>query len=441
MKVCLVNLSWYDINARQVNFPMEWGVRAGSRWAHTIKRHIGKGDYIPFPYYLSIAANVLKQNEHEVEIIDGVASFLTREQITRIIINFTPNLLFFEVSIPSLDYDLQYMAYIKKLFPKCGIAIGGLHGINKNKENHFYYEHPYIDYILYGEYETNLSLIANGFDINETDLIDMDKLPMPCYTDLPFYNYSSNSLHLKEPHLNIWSSRGCPFHCKFCILPQVMYHNKIRTYSTDRIIEEIKYVKKKFNIHSVMFDDDCFNYSKKRTIDIAENILNYGLNTLEFGAMARADILDRETLNILKKANFKGLVYGIESVNKKVLEKSGKNLNLDKAIEMIEYTEKIGMNYHLTFTFGMEGETQETIEETIDFACKSKAVGVQFSIMTPFPGTIAYKEFKEKGWLLTGDLKQFNGFQTSVIKTNNLSKEDLEYALQRAYREWRNRGL
>ena len=264
MKICLINLSWYDINTRQINFPMEWGVRAGSRWAHTIKRHIGLGDYIPFPHYLSIANRLLRSKGHETKIIDGVASFLTREQITRQIIDFSPAIIFFEVSIPSLNYDLQYMNYIKKLFPKTDIIIGGLHGITKETENHFYFEHSFIDNILYGEYEENLSLIADGFDINESnDLIDMDKLPMPSYEDLPFYNYSSNSLQLKNPHFNIWSSRGCPFHCKFCILPQVFYHNKIRTYSTERIMDEIKYVNKKFGIKSVMFDDDCFNYSKK----------------------------------------------------------------------------------------------------------------------------------------------------------------------------------
>jgi radical SAM superfamily enzyme YgiQ (UPF0313 family) len=128
--------------------------------------------------------------------------------------------------------------------------------------------------------------------------------------------------------------------------------------------------------------------------------------------------------------------FGVESADQKMLDDCGKRLDLAKVEESVRTAQKLGLKLHLTFTFGLPGETSETIRQTIRLAKKLNPESVQFSILTPFPGSRFYEMLVEEGRIKKEGWESFEGATTAVYGTDSLSPEDLERAVCKAYREW-----
>jgi radical SAM superfamily enzyme YgiQ (UPF0313 family) len=103
---------------------------------------------------------------------------------------------------------------------------------------------------------------------------------------------------------------------------------------------------------------------------------------------------------------------------------------------MMAYTHELGIRTHLTFSFGLPGETRETMQQTLDLAIELNPFTVQFSISTPFPGTRFYEYARKKKLLLVDDFSAFDGMSRSVVKADHLSAEELEAFLAHANSEW-----
>ena len=153
--------------------------------------------------------------------------------------------------------------------------------------------------------------------------------------------------------------------------------------------------------------------------------------------MARADTMDEEMLTKMKDAGLHAVKYGVESAEQELLNKVCKNMSLKKAERMIRFTKSLGIKTHLTFTFGLPGETKDTIKRTIDYAVKLNPASVQFSIITPYPGTEYYKQLDAKGYIASKNWSDYDGASKSVIRTEHLSPEDLEKAKEEALNMWK----
>jgi radical SAM superfamily enzyme YgiQ (UPF0313 family) len=152
--------------------------------------------------------------------------------------------------------------------------------------------------------------------------------------------------------------------------------------------------------------------------------------------MARADLVDREILKEMKDAGLVSLKYGMESGVQELIDASGKNLKIAQVEEAVKISKELDIEVHLTFTFGLPGETKETIRRTIQKAIKLNPFSVQFSIATPFPGTKYYANLLKKGHILTNNWEEYSGSTGSVHRTDKLSKEDLDKALCEAEYAW-----
>jgi anaerobic magnesium-protoporphyrin IX monomethyl ester cyclase len=119
-----------------------------------------------------------------------------------------------------------------------------------------------------------------------------------------------------------------------------------------------------------------------------------------------------------------------------LVDNCGKHLDLSKVKETVAMTKAAGIKVHLTFSFGLPGETKETIQKTIDYALSLDPDSVQFSIITPFPGTKYYDELKQKGFIYATNWSDFDGNRSAVIRTEHLSTADLIEAFNRAYTTW-----
>ena len=111
-------------------------------------------------------------------------------------------------------------------------------------------------------------------------------------------------------------------------------------------------------------------------------------------------------------------------------------MSMAKTRKMILATKNLGIKFHLTFCFGMDGETKDTVQRSIDYALSLDPDSVQFSILTPFPGTRLFEELDAQGRILTRNWSFYDGHHACVFKPQGLSVQGLEVAKRRAYHLW-----
>ena len=369
----------------------------------------------------------------------------------------SPDILVVETATVSLMHDLTM---INKLPKDIRVVLCGLdYSITQPQ---FLKNHPRITYVLAGEYElTLLNLIQalrqnkslemvlglihrdkkGNVVINPTGpLLNVDSLPWPEREDLPMEKYIDAPGGMPLPNVQIIASRGCPFKCIFCAWPQIMYRGaQYRARNVVDVVNEMEYLVGKMKFKSIYFDDDTFNIGRDRMLKFCEEVRKKneaGVLNVPWAIMARADLMDEEVLVHMADAGLHTVKYGIESADQKLLDNCGKNMNLKQAADMVKFTKSLGINVHLTFTFGLPGETHDTVRKTIDFALGLDPVSLQFSITTPYPGTSYYRELEKRKMLVSVDISDYDGNYRSVINTERLSAAELKEAKDRANYIW-----
>jgi radical SAM superfamily enzyme YgiQ (UPF0313 family) len=254
----------------------------------------------------------------------------------------------------------------------------------------------------------------------------LDDLPWPQREGAVIYKYNDGFAGLPVPNVQMYSSRGCPFHCIFCLWPQVLYgEHKYRKRNPVKVVQEMAWLIKEFNFKAVYFDDDVFNIDKLHVINICEEIMKANIK-VPWAVMARADLMDEKLLSLMYDAGLCAIKYGVESANKKVLRLCKKNLNLVHAQKMIKYTKKLGIKVHLTFCLGLPGETKQSIQDTVNFIAETKPDSLQFSLATPFPGTSYFRYLKKTKVILSENMADYDGNNKYIGGAKELINLDLE---------------
>lgn len=447
MRVFLGNPPWSE--------PGLYGVRAGSRWPHL---ECEASRYMPFPFFLAYACAVLEQNGYYPRMVDALAERMPDGLFLHIVEQNNPDLIVLEVSTPSFPYDLETVASIRRsLGDTVKIALCGPNHLMTNAA--FLEAHPEVDYIFCGEYEFILLELVRALEAGRSPgdvpglifrdtsdrvivnpqrslLRDINTIPWPSRHQLPMMKYYDEAGSIAEPGVQMWASRGCPHMCIFCVWPQLVYGGpNYRVRDPVDVADEMEWLVNTYGFKSVYFDDDTFNIGKNRIMKLCREIQRRELN-IPWSIMARADGMDRELLETMKAAGLSSVKYGVESGDQGVVDGSGKKLDLSVAREIIGITRELGIRYHLTFTFGLPGETRDTARKSIDLALELDPDTVQFSICTPMPGSRYFQMAREKGYLADVDWTNYTGFTSAVIRTDALSSEDLEQILHEAETIW-----
>lgn len=449
MEILLANPPWFKNGS--------CGVRAGSRWPHIKDKT--EGDYLPFPFYLAYTASLLKKHNFKFRLWDALSQGVSEEAFIKEVLKKEYNLIVTETSTASLNNDLEILKRIKRKDSIIVVAGSDIH----IRSPQFLVENESIDCVIIGEYEYTVLEIAkhiqNGTPLDNTlgiiyrngrgdikinplrPLIsNLDELPWPHREGLPMMKYLDAPGDMPLPSVQLIASRGCPFRCIFCAWPQLMYGgNLYRIRNIIDVADEMEFVVQGLKFKSVYFDDDTFNIGKDRMLKFANELIKRNRNNrinVPWAIMARADLMDEEILCRLHSSGLYAVKYGVESSDKNLLENANKAMDLKKVKTIITLTKKLGIKTHLTFTFGLPGESWFTILNTLNFAVCQDPDSVQFSITTPFPGTAFYEFVKKKNFLVSNEPSDYDGNQRSVIRTEYLSARDLEYARRLAYRIW-----
>ncbi|MBI5375576.1 MAG: radical SAM protein [Candidatus Schekmanbacteria bacterium] len=447
MKVFLGNAPW-----TKEGF---YGVRAGSRWPHFEKE---ESEYMPFPFFLAYAAALLEKNSIDVRLVDGIANRDDDKKFFKKLTDYAPDIVVFEVSTNSIDIDLKFAEMTKKMLGENVPVVFCGPDMNMYKAS-FLENIKCVDIVLKGEYEFTLLEMVQHLDekkdLNSVEglffrdrngkviftgerklVTDLDLFPWPARHQLQMGKYNDTPGNIPKPSVQMWASRGCPFKCIFCSWPQIMYGgNSYRTRNPVDVVNEMAWLVNEKGFKSIYFDDDTFNIGKKRIISICDEIKKKGLK-VPWAIMARADTSDREMLEAMVDAGLYALKYGIESGVQDIVKVCGKDLDLAKAKENIRITKELGIKIHLTFAFGLPGETMDTIKRTVDFAIEQDPDSLQFSIITPFPGSRYFEDLDRKGFILSKNWEEYDGYNRAVIRTEMLDSCDLESGLRYANKSW-----
>lgn len=427
MRVLLVNPPWRDeIKGR-------YGVRAGSRWPFTLST---PGGYKPFPFLLAYTISYLRQKGIDARLLDSIVLQHTYDHFFNEVDELSPNFVVIETSTPSIDNDLKIAEQLYKKGYK--VILTGPHATVFAED---IIKLEFVDSVVKGEYERGIfeRISSNKSGIYEYNIFDnLDELPFPYRDKETIFLYNDNPLGCLGHQVQVWSSRGCPFRCTFCLWPPVMCMNKFRQRSISNVIEEIEESIGRFGKNiNIYFDDDTFNVGDKRTQGLARGIKGLGI---EWAAMCRADTTSFDAFTVMRKCGCQGIKLGVESGCQELVNACNKKLNLKLVSRLCKHLRRIGMRFHLTFTFGLPGETKKTIEETINFAIRSGADSVQFSLTTPFPGTPYYRIAQNKGLKISNAWNDYDGAINSVVceglTDSALTKEILCQALKEAGERW-----
>lgn len=240
-----------------------------------------------------------------------------------------------------------------------------------------------------------------------TPLADLDSLPRPAYHLFKMDRYTN--LQPATDHVDgarsfsILTSRGCPYRCTFCsqsIMPQ-----KWRARSAENVVEEWAHLVNDLGAQEIGVLDDSANIRVDRLHEISDLLIQRKLNHVPwiFVNGIRANLASTELLAHMKAAGLKRTAFGVETGDPEMLVSIEKRLNHDTIRQAFQNAKDVGIETIGFFIIGLPGDTKETMQRTIDFAIEVDPLIANFSMMTPYPGTLVYNIVKEKGRLLIDD--------------------------------------
>lgn len=326
----------------------------------------------------------LQHLKHNVNFLDMDCNKLSIDDLTMYIENeFVPNIV-----IISYDYHIPLhtqmaLENISKICKKLKEYDIKIIMIGKTVT----YSPQIIDDICFdigiiGEAENTINYILNTKDINDLFQINgivfkqngkiiittpnkekynLDKLPIPNRNIVNLENYIDIRSML--------TSRGCINHCDFC--PTYNYWGSWRGRSAKNVVEEIEYLIKNYNTKKIIFLDDNATADIKRMQEISNIIIDKKIN-IALGCLASINTYDKKTFELMYKAGFRWLHFGIESGSQKVLEKNNKNFNIDYAKKIIKEVKQMGYRIRTSFIFDLPTTTKEDMQKTIDFILETR---------------------------------------------------------------------
>lgn len=424
------------------------------RWAAKTR-----GRVLRAPDWLAYCTAVLEAADIDAHIYDFPARQWGMEEYEELLKAEKPEFVVLDSTTPSIHSDINCAKIAKKIIPDVKVIMVGPHASSKPEET-LQNAAGAVDVIARGEYDYTVREAILHFDslssvlgidywndgnpakTQDRPLIkDIDEIPYPAWHQLDLMKYFDGTK--LYPYVDIFSGRGCPHKCTFCLWPQVMHGQQLRLRKPERVVDEMEWV-----IQSIcpevaqggefFFEDDTFTLNKRTAIGICEEILRRGLK-INFSVNARVDTADLEMMKMLKKAGCRELLVGFESGDQVVLDNIKKKATVEQAEVFMARTKEAGLDVHGTFVLGLPGETKESMNKTISFANKLGLHTLQFTAAMPFPGTEYFEYTKEKGYLHTEDWTKWldpKGEQTGVISYPGLSKQEVEAAVDRGLKSF-----
>jgi radical SAM superfamily enzyme YgiQ (UPF0313 family) len=431
---------------------------------------VTKSGTLYYPKWLATAAGVAIRCGHHTDLVDAPAAQMSVKGIIDRIEAKDIQAVVCDTSTPSILNDVRVIDALKEYRPNLHVLLVGRHVSALPKETLSL--SPSLEAIAVREYEYTvrdwLAALACGADLGSVEglvwrrlktgeaIINKARDPVACLDELPFvtevYKRFLNIPEYFYGH-SLWplavfdTSRGCPYHCAFCVYPQTFSGHSMRYRSKENVADEFEYVARELpQVKTIMLEDDTFIVSGRRTLELAQELIKRG-NKLPFDANCRADIeTDPELLSTLRRAGARLFCVGFESGDPDVVRAMHKTNNPSEALHyhekaklFVRACQSAGIMVHGCFMVGNLNETRASMESTLAFAQQLRPDTAQFFPIMLYPGTEAYQEAKSRGLIQTDDWSQWvtkEGLHRSVINLPGITQEELSEFCNEARRRF-----
>jgi radical SAM superfamily enzyme YgiQ (UPF0313 family) len=360
-------------------------------------------------FTMAYIASILRE-KYDTKILDCIAGKIDEAYLQNEVKKKQPEYAFVNTTTPTFESDI---AIVKRLLEVSSQTVFFLYGVHAS----YFSENISNNIILLkGEPETKAFELIGRTDVEFKDY------PFPAWDLVNIQDYRLNLKN--KPFLIIQTSRGCSYSCSFCTAP-FYYGKKYRKRQVKSIIEEIKY-DMTFGVKDFLFYSEIFTLDKGYVKDICKALLKSGIK-ISWMCNSRVDTIDDEILSLMKEAGCWMISVGIESASQKVLDLSHKNYRTDKAKEIIKKINGKGILTIGHFIFGLPGETEKIIEETIRMSNDISVDIALYYIATPFPGSELYETHKNS----------ISSYENILYSQNSINNDiDLKKYLSYAYKSF-----
>ena len=412
---------------------------AGSRWPAT--REIESYWY---PVWLAYPAGMLQDSR----LLDAPSHHVSSQETIELAKQYEFLVLF--TSTPGFPGDIKLAEAMKAINPGLKIAFVGPH-VTVQPEA-VLRDHKAIDFVIRREFDyasvefaqgkplaeiPNVSYRKNGGVVHNPDappIADLDALPDvtevyrrdldPRRYTVPFLLY---------PFVSLYTTRGCPAQCTFCLWPQTLSGHAWRKRSPQRVAAELAKAREYWPwVREFFFDDDTFNIQKARTIELCAAIKPLKLT---WSCTSRVTT-DYETLKAMRESGCRLLIVGYESGDAQILKNIKKGATIERARQFTKDCHRLGLTIHGDFILGLPGETRESIRRTIDFAKELDVETIQVSVAHAYPGTELYEAARKNGWIGNERMVDDGGHQLAHLEYPSIAREEVLEAVHHFYDEY-----
>ncbi len=343
---------------------------------------------------------MLKAHGYPVEILNWHAIHKTEHLIAETLKKAKPDIIGFSILHANRWGGIDIARKAKALNPKVKIVFGGIGAtfLWRHLMTHF----KEIDFVVLGEGEFAFLDLVKAIEKDDDSHIgeikglafrqgpelkriepaprlrDLDELPMPAQ----YFTYS-----------HVAFTRGCPGNCTFCGSPRFWGH-KVRTHSPEYFVDQLEMLNQK-GVKQFYFSDDTFTFHATAVIAICREIIHRKLD-ITWVAISRVNYINKKLLAWMRRAGCTQISFGVESGSEAVRKRLNKKINTEQVKKAFSLTRKYGIMARAYFIYGSPGETNETIQATMDLIHAIKPLSAIFYILDLFPGTQLYTEFMER---------------------------------------------
>jgi anaerobic magnesium-protoporphyrin IX monomethyl ester cyclase len=384
-----------------------------------------------YPYELGYLSSILKEQGHEVTLLDGHLNATPAADYLEKILSIQADVLVAEcghLSYPTMTWIMQVVG--------CQSILCGPYGTSNAAQA----AEDGWDHVIPGEFEYQVLAMINGWGFEWANgLVDLDTLPFPEDDDLDRSAYWEQSCIIK-PMIQMYATRGCTVRCEFCTSPIYYggYEGKSshRVRKPENIAAEIEYLSRKYPENKgFFFNDETHNANMPWLREFARFLIAHGLNQYTYEAMCGYWTLKEEDVALLAAAGYKKLRLGVESLtNKEASGTTGKRVNPERLKNVLQWCKDNGIAVHLTSMIGSPGSTAAGDLETLEALFHLKVLGlfqtIQHSITTPNPGTRFAQHAQNAGWIVEGKARHWH---SAAVNYPDYPAEQIERVAQMYY--------
>ncbi len=377
------------------------------------------------PYGLATVAAVLMEAGHDVEIYDINALRPPEDVVIRELETKKWDVAGVSGLITTYGFQKRLIPVLKAIHPHAPVVSGG--GLATTSSELLFKKTP-LDIAVTGEGEQTMREICAclrnggalagvaGIRYRQNDHVagtpkrknieNLDSIPFPAWDLLPMDIYlknpiwgdvAANSSGFRNDvrvtrSMNIISSRGCPYSCRYCY--HLFGRSSYRLRSVGNVIHEIDILVDRYGVDFIGFVDDNMMASEKRILDFCDE-MELKKFPITWGCHGRVTSAKPKVLERMAEVGCVWIGYGIESGSQKILDAMNKKAKIEQAKVAIRNTRAVGIFPNTTFIFGYPGETRDTIQDTVDLKRELNITCGSF-FATPYPGTSLYKQVRSR---------------------------------------------